>query len=25
VDLPKPVMGLPVVENGACCGGTGCC
>ena len=25
VDLPKPVMGLPMVETNACCGGTGCC
>ena len=25
VDLPKPVLGLPVLENAACCGGTGCC
>ena len=25
VDLPKPVMGLAVVESTACCGGTDCC
>ena len=25
VDLPRPVMGLPVIESAACCGGTGCC
>ena len=25
VDLPKPVMGLPVIESAACCSGTGCC
>ncbi len=25
VDLPKPVVGLPMVEAGGCCGGTGCC
>jgi arsenite methyltransferase len=25
VDLPAPVVGLPVVGDGGCCGGTGCC
>ena len=25
VDLPVPVVGLPVAAGGSCCGGTGCC
>jgi len=25
IDLPKPIIGLPVVDSAACCGGTGCC
>jgi len=25
VQLPQPVMGLPMIESSACCGGTGCC
>jgi SAM-dependent methyltransferase len=25
VDLPRPIIGLPVLEGAGCCGGTGCC
>jgi arsenite methyltransferase len=25
VDLPRPIVGLPVVDGTGCCGGSGCC